>query len=89
MPEKIAIIGDGAMGTVCAATLAQQNHHVTLWSYNPDQLHDIMLHHENRRFLPGYKLPPNLKYSPDDQTILTNIDFAVSAAVAAAEARIG
>ena len=36
MGETISIIGDGAMGTLCAILLSENDHRVTLWSAFPD-----------------------------------------------------
>ena len=46
------MIGDGAMGTVCALMLAENGHQVRLWSAFPDAARDLAEHRENRRFLP-------------------------------------
>ena len=63
--ENIAIIGDGAMGTVCALTLAEKKCRVTIWSHCPQQTRQLQQYHENRQFLPGFALPESIRFSPD------------------------
>jgi len=35
--EKLCVIGDGGMGTICAIMLAENGHDVVLWSAFADQ----------------------------------------------------
>ena len=79
MSERIAVIGDGAMGTVCAALLANKGYQVGMWSYSPDQIADLREHHENRKFLPGIRLPLSIEFIADDSDIFRNSSLVVSA----------
>ena len=49
----MAIIGDGAMATLCAIMLAENGHAVRLWSAFPQAAEELARTRENRRFLPG------------------------------------
>ena len=62
-PENIAVIGDGSMGTVCALILADNGYNVSLWGAFPDNIADMAKHRQNRKFLPGFDLPPSLRVS--------------------------
>jgi len=79
MAERIAIIGDGAMGTTCALILAKKGYGVTLWSYSSEQIDQIKQDRENRRFLPGFKLPVSIELTDDDQTVFTGAGLVISA----------
>jgi glycerol-3-phosphate dehydrogenase (NAD(P)+) len=79
MPEKITVIGDGAMGTVCAVILAKKGYNVNLWGYNDEQIRQIREHRENRRFLAGTRLPISIELTADDQTVFQDVAMIVSA----------
>jgi len=79
MFERITIIGDGAMGSVCAMLLCPKGLQVTLWGYDVDQLAETALSRENKRFLPGYLLPEQLAFEADDKRAMKNADLLVSA----------
>jgi glycerol-3-phosphate dehydrogenase (NAD(P)+) len=77
--ENVAIIGDGAMGSVLAILLCEKNIPTRMWGYDRNQLQEIEQSRENRKFLPGYKLPDGLVFEPDDRRIMTGADLIVSA----------
>jgi len=55
---RIAILGDGAMGTACSILLASKPEtDVCIWSAFPDQARQMQASRENVRFLPGVRLP--------------------------------
>ncbi len=58
MPEQITILGTGAMSTACAVLLGSQPEvRVTLWGRDPVHTETIARTRENRRLLPGVRLP--------------------------------
>ena len=67
MSEPIVIIGDGAMGTICAIMLSQNNLRVRLWSAFPENAREIDRLRENRRYLPGFALPASIEVTADDE----------------------
>jgi len=86
MFKNISIIGDGAMGTVLAMLLCEKRDSsaslgmtVRMWGYDAEQLKQIELNRENKKFLPGYKLPSSLLFEPEDERIMTGADLVVSA----------
>jgi len=52
---------------------------VKMWGYDPKQLAQIAKARENKKFLPGYKLPKALIFEPDDRRIMVGADLIVSA----------
>ena len=79
MAEKIAVIGDGAMGTVCALILANKGYQVGLWSYSPEQVEQLRQYRENRKFLPGITLPLAIEFVADDEAIFRDATLVLSA----------
>lgn len=79
MFSNISIIGDGAMGTVLTILLCDKKITAKMWGYNAEQLSRIERDRENKKFLPGYKIPEALVFDPDDRTIMTDADLLISA----------
>ena len=79
MGERVSIIGDGAMGTLCAILLAENGHRVTLWSAFPDAAEQLARTRENTRFLPGHRLGDDVEVVSDDRSALAGADLAVEA----------
>ena len=79
MFKNISIIGDGGMGTVLGMLFCERKIPVRIWGYDRRQLARIAKERENRKFLPGYKLPENLIFEPEDSKITSGADLIVSA----------
>ncbi|MCC6579507.1 MAG: NAD(P)-dependent glycerol-3-phosphate dehydrogenase [Phycisphaeraceae bacterium] len=79
MHKHISIIGDGAMATVCALLLESQGVKVTLWGAFGEQIADLIQTGENRRYLPGYRLPASLRLTAEDARAFDKADLIVSA----------
>jgi len=77
--QNVSIIGDGGMGTVLAILLCEKGITTRMWGHDADQLGDIERHRENRKFLPGYKLPDALVFDPRDVQAMVGADLIVSA----------
>ncbi|QEN06060.1 NAD(P)-dependent glycerol-3-phosphate dehydrogenase [Thiospirochaeta perfilievii] len=60
MVNKIGIIGAGAFGTALAKIVAEKGIDVTMWSFDKEGCDQINSVHENKKFLPGIKLPENI-----------------------------
>ncbi|MCJ7778727.1 MAG: NAD(P)-dependent glycerol-3-phosphate dehydrogenase, partial [Sedimentisphaerales bacterium] len=52
---------------------------VRMWGYDREQLKQIESGRENKKFLPGYKLPETLVFESDDNRIMAGADLIVSA----------
>jgi len=65
MIPRLAVIGAGAWGTAVAKIIAEKGNDVILWSFEKDNRDDINLRRENSRYLPGIKLPENLRATSD------------------------
>ncbi|GAH80448.1 unnamed protein product, partial [marine sediment metagenome] len=67
------------MGTVLAMLLCEKGLTARMWGYDRRQLEQIEQNRENTKFLPGYKLPKQLVFEPDDQRIMVGTELLVSA----------
>jgi len=76
---NISIIGDGAMGTVLAMLLSEKSFAVRVWGHDAEQLRQIELSRENKKFLPGHRLPESIVFEADDRKIISGAELVVSA----------
>src|ERR1043166_3125413 len=58
---NVTVLGAGAWGTALARLLHQCNNRVTLWGHEAAHVEEIRGSGRNERFLPGIKLPRELK----------------------------
>lgn len=66
-----AVLGAGSFGTALAVHLARRNGRAVLWGRDAGQLRRIDEARENRRYLPGVKLPHGLALQPDLQAAVS------------------
>src|SRR5262245_18448556 len=74
---KITVLGSGAFGTALAHVLATKGDYVTIWGRNEDVAKQINEQHENTRYLPGSKLPANLRATVDIVDALDRTTFVL------------
>lgn len=80
MTTKITILGSGAMATAGAILLAEQpDQQVVIWGRNPVLTREIDQLRENRRLLPGIKLPDRVQVTSDLTAALYEADCLVAA----------
>jgi glycerol-3-phosphate dehydrogenase (NAD(P)+) len=77
--ERIGIIGDGAMGTLCATIISRGGFPVRLWGRDPQRISELAQQRENARYLPGIKLPPGLLYTADMDELVSASDVLICA----------
>lgn len=61
----ICVLGDGGWGTTLALLLAHKGHRVTLWGAFPQYVEEMRRRRENKKFLPGFKIPARVKLVSD------------------------
>src|SRR5690242_7252799 len=76
---QIGVLGSGSWGTALAAVLAEAGHDVALWGRDPALLADLRERRENRRYLPGRRLPDALAVHDDLRSAVRGRDLAVMA----------
>ncbi len=79
MASRITIIGDGSMATVCAMLLESQGMAVTMWGPTPEHVAAMIQTRENRRYLPGYRIPESIRLTDDPAVALAQPDIIVNA----------
>ncbi len=77
---RIAIIGDGGWGTTLAVLLAKKGYPVTLWGAFTDYAEKMARTRLNPKFLPGIKIPLQVKITGDIKNAVTGKDIIVLAA---------
>ena len=78
--KLIGVLGGGAWGTGVAQALANGGHKVQMWALEPEVKESVNNEHENKRYLPGYKLSNNLTVSNDIVEVATGKEFLIIAA---------
>ncbi len=68
---RVTVLGAGAWGTALAQVLAGNGHQTQLWTWLPEHAVSMHEHRENREFLPGISLHPELVVT-NDQGIAAN-----------------
>lgn len=58
---KVTVLGAGAWGTALARLLQQSGFETTLWGHDPAHLEEIRRTGRNDRYLPGIKVPREIK----------------------------
>lgn len=74
---KIAVVGAGSWGTALANLLALKNYAVDLWVFERDVKDQIESRRENRVFLPGIQLSPNIRPTGDIARVVAGKDIVV------------
>jgi glycerol-3-phosphate dehydrogenase (NAD(P)+) len=74
---RIGVVGGGSWGTVLADLLASKGFAVDLWVFEHEVMEQISRFRENRLFLPGVALSPNLSVSTDLQAVTSAKDLVV------------
>jgi glycerol-3-phosphate dehydrogenase (NAD(P)+) len=77
--EVISILGDGGWGTALALLVFENGHEARLWSNFPDYAAEVRSTRENRKFLPGIAIPPEILVTSDAGEALSGSTLAIVA----------
>lgn len=77
--RRATVIGDGAMGTLCALLLTRRETPVTLWGVSPEHIAALTRDRQNKRHLPGHELPDLLTATHEPSEAFENTDLIISA----------
>ncbi len=76
---KACVIGDGGWGTALAMVLNSNGHNVTVWGPFEEHIQEILAATENKPFLPGISLPPEIRWTSSHDAAISNADIVVLA----------
>ena len=80
MTTKIAVLGGGAMGTACSILLADHSdQEVAIWARTAEYAEQMQRDRENKRLLPGVRLPDNVSATSDIERALDGAEYIVAA----------
>ncbi|HEX3681120.1 MAG TPA: NAD(P)H-dependent glycerol-3-phosphate dehydrogenase [Bryobacteraceae bacterium] len=79
MSPQLAVLGSGSWGTALAMALAPRFDSVHLWSRDSAQAAEMRELRENRRYLPGFRLPSNVDVSADLAQALSAASIVLTA----------
>ena len=77
--ERVTILGDGAMATVCSIILNTGGHEVTIWGAFESSIEALLQDRENRKLLPGVKVPPQVRLTANDAECFSGATLILSA----------
>jgi glycerol-3-phosphate dehydrogenase (NAD(P)+) len=76
---KIGVLGDGGWGTTLSVLLSRKGYPVTLWGAFPKNIVDIEKNRENKKFLPGIKIPVEIKVTDNLRAAIKDKELIVLA----------
>ncbi len=76
---QLAVLGAGSWGTALAIALAPRFSCVRLWVREASRAIDIRDSGENARYLPGFRLPPQISVAADIGWVVAGADTVLSA----------
>lgn len=76
---KIAILGVGAYGIALAKVFFKNDNKVSMWSKFKEERDSILLNRENKRVLPGVKIPKDIEITSDLKSCVDNAKIIVLA----------
>ena len=75
---RVSVIGSGGWGTALAILLVKNGHDVTLWSWCKEESDVLLSEKENKAFLPGVRLPEEMKFTSDIESAVKNAEMVVT-----------
>jgi len=76
---KITILGDGGWGTALSILLKNKEFDVSVWGAFRENIDVINQNGENKKFLPGIKIPKGIKFTNDAYKACEDADLIVMA----------
>ena len=79
MFNRITVLGDGAMATVCALLLDSQDATVTMWGPFEEHVEAIFKTRRNDKYLPGHPLTESIRVTADCEEAMAGVELIVTA----------
>lgn len=77
--KKVCVLGAGSWGTALSIVLASNEHDVTVWSIDPEEVLMLKDYREQRDKLPGVILPSTIEFTTDLELALEGAELVVCA----------
>ena len=77
--KKISIMGAGSWGTTLATLIAGNGYKVTLWSKEKSNVESMIKHRENKKYLPGIKIPTSVSVKNSIEEVAADADLIINA----------
>ena len=71
--DKVAVLGAGSWGTALAIQLARSGSQVRLWAHRDEHKQQLSSDRENKRYLPGVRLPDAIGIFSDLESCLRDV----------------
>ncbi len=78
MANKSLVIGDGGWGMAIALSLHRAGRQVHVWGFDEEYTAEVASNRENRKFLPGVPIPPDILWTSDVDAALDGVDEVYS-----------
>lgn len=76
---KVSIMGAGSWGLGLAMLLNNNGHNVKVWSIFPEEIETLKKERENKKCLPGVKIPESIEFTADTEYAITTSEVIVLA----------
>ncbi len=77
--KNIAVIGAGGWGLALGLLLNEKGNNLTIWCYNEVEKNSILQHRENKRCLPGIKIPLEISFTTSMREALSDQEIVIIA----------
>jgi len=77
--KNIAVIGAGGWGLTLGLLLNEKGNHVNIWCYDEAEKNAILQYRENKRCLPGIKIPIEIGFTTSMQEVLSGKEIVILA----------
>ena len=77
--KKVAVIGAGGWGLALGLLLHEKKNEIIFWCYDEKEKEEILEHRENKRCLPGIKIPVEIQLTCEMKEALQGADVAIMA----------
>lgn len=74
---RLTVLGGGSWGTALAMVLAPRYDRISQWTYEADLAKEMAAERENKVFLPGFRLPPNIDVNSSLEESLRGADMVL------------
>ncbi len=75
--SQLAILGAGSWGTALALALTPKFETVRIWSHDTARAHEMQWQRENKRYLPGFRVPYQVTFSGSLAATLAESDLVL------------